>query len=137
MLIPDVLGHGDYRVLVVDDDSSDGTGEVADAFACEHSGPVDILHRRGRRRLRRSYVDAFRRVLASDADLACQMDADLSYASRTCPRWSRQPRRWTAHRGAKPRWLASSSTGTPNAACTKTAPVEAGVLPSSFPRFVR
>ena len=39
-----------------------------------------MLHRRGRRGLGRSYVNAFRRVLASDADLVCQMDADLSHA---------------------------------------------------------
>ena len=51
MLIPDVLGQGDYRVLVVDDDSPDGTGAVADALAREHPGRVEVLHRRGRRGL--------------------------------------------------------------------------------------
>ena len=70
VLIPDVLRQGDYRVLVVDDDSPDGTGAVADALAREHPGRVDVLHRRGRRGLGRSYVDGFRRVLASDADLS-------------------------------------------------------------------
>ena len=79
VLIPDVLGQSDYRVLVVDDDSPDGTGAVADALAREHPGRVEVLHRRGRRGLGLSYVDAFRQVLASDADLVCQMDADLSH----------------------------------------------------------
>ena len=74
-----------YRVLVVDDDSPDGTGAVADSLAREHPGRVEVLHRRGRRGLGRSYVDAFRRVLASDADLVCQMDADLSHAPSYLP----------------------------------------------------
>ena len=74
-----------YRVLVVDDDSPDGTGAVADALAREHPGRVEVLHRRGRRGLGRSYVDAFRRVLAGDADLVCQMDADLSHAPSYVP----------------------------------------------------
>ena len=85
VLIPDVLRQGDYRVLVVDDDSPDGTGEVADALAREHPGRVDVLHRRGRRGLGLSYVDGFRRVLASDADLVCQMDADLSHGPSYLP----------------------------------------------------
>ena len=74
-----------YRVLVVDDDSPDGTGAVADSLAREHPGRVDVLHRRGRRGIGRSYVDAFRRVLASDADIVCQMDADLSHAPSYLP----------------------------------------------------
>ena len=57
VLIPDVLGQRDYRVLVVDDDSPDGTGAVADALAREHPGRVEVLHRRGRRGLGRSYAD--------------------------------------------------------------------------------
>ena len=80
-----MLGQGDYRVLVVDDDSPDGTGAVADALAREHPGRVEVLHRRGRRGLGRSCVDAFRRVLAGDADLVCRMDADLSHAPSYLP----------------------------------------------------
>ena len=63
MLIPDVLGQGDYRVLVVDDDSPDGTGAVADALAREHPGRVEVLHRRGRRGLGLSYVAAANRYV--------------------------------------------------------------------------
>ena len=85
VLIPDVLGQGDYRVLVVDDDSPDGTGAVAAALAREHPGRVEVLHHRGRRGLGLSYVDAFRHVLASDADLVCQMDADLSHGPSYLP----------------------------------------------------
>lgn len=84
-LIPEVLGRGDYRVLVVDDDSPDGTGELADALAQAYPGRVDVLRRRGPRGLGLSYVDAFRRVLASDADLICHMDADHSHAPSHLP----------------------------------------------------
>lgn len=85
VLVPEVLDRGDYRVLVVDDDSPDGTGEVADALAREHPCRVDVLHRRGPRGLGRAYVDAFRRVLAGDADLICHMDGDLSHAPSHLP----------------------------------------------------
>ena len=76
LLVRDVLQHG-YRVMVVDDGSPDGTGAVADGLAREHPDRMEVLHRTGRRGLGRSYVDAFRRALAGDADLICQMDADL------------------------------------------------------------
>ena len=85
LLVPDVLGQGDYRVLIVDDDSPDRTGEVADVLASRYPGRVDVLHRRGPRGLGPAYVDAFRRVLAGDADLICQMDADLSHAPSYLP----------------------------------------------------
>ena len=85
LLIPDVLGQGNYRVLVVDDDSPDRTGDVADALARKYPDRMEVLHRRGRRGLGLSYVDAFRRVLSSDADLICQMDADLSHAPSYLP----------------------------------------------------
>ena len=80
VLVPDVLTQGDYRVLIVDDDSPDGTGELADELALKHPGRVDVLHRRGPRGLGLSYIDAFRHLLASDADIICQMDADLSHS---------------------------------------------------------
>ena len=79
MLVPDVLGRGNYRVLVVDDDSPDGTGAVADVLARRYTGRVEVLHRRGHRGFGLSYVEAFRRVLSTNADLICQMDADLSH----------------------------------------------------------
>ena len=85
VLIPDVLGQGRYRVLVVDDNSPDGTGEVADALARKYPHRVDVLHRIGRRGLGLSYVDGFARVLASDADIICQMDADLSHTPSYLP----------------------------------------------------
>ncbi|HSL23018.1 MAG TPA: polyprenol monophosphomannose synthase [Vicinamibacterales bacterium] len=78
-IVPQVLRHDGVRVLVVDDGSPDGTGEVADRLAREHAGRLDVLHRTGRRGLGRSYVDGFRRALAMGVDVAVQMDADLSH----------------------------------------------------------
>jgi dolichol-phosphate mannosyltransferase len=78
-LLEHVLAFEGYRVTVVDDRSPDGTGEVADAAAARFPGRVTVLRRTGRRGLGRSYVDAFRQVLATDADLICQMDADWSH----------------------------------------------------------
>jgi dolichol-phosphate mannosyltransferase len=78
-LVPAVLRHG-YRVMIVDDGSPDGTGQIADELAREWPGRIEVLHRRGARGLGRSYVDGMRKALASDpAELICQMDADLSH----------------------------------------------------------
>jgi len=84
-LIREILRDDAYRVLVVDDDSPDGTGRVADDLAGEFSGRVDVLHRTGRRGLGRSYVDGIARALTGDADLICQMDADFSHDPRYLP----------------------------------------------------
>lgn len=84
-LVAGVLAHADTKVLVIDDHSPDGTGEVADALAVAHPGRVAVMHRRGPRGLGRSYLDGFRAAIASDADFVCQMDADLSHDPRFLP----------------------------------------------------
>jgi dolichol-phosphate mannosyltransferase len=78
-LVPRVLAIADARVLVVDDDSPDGTGRVADELAARHPGRVDVLHREGPRGLGHAYVAGIRRALEGDAQLICQMDGDLSH----------------------------------------------------------
>lgn len=81
-----ILAHPGFRMLVVDDGSPDGTGEVADALAREHPGRVEVMHRTGRRGLGRSYIDGLRRAVAMpDVDLVCQMDADLSHNPEYLP----------------------------------------------------
>jgi dolichol-phosphate mannosyltransferase len=77
-LVPAVLAHG-YRAMIVDDDSPDGTGTVADQLAHEHPAAVTVLHRTADRGLGRAYLHAFARALETDADVICQMDADLSH----------------------------------------------------------
>ena len=80
LLVRGVLAHEGFRVLVVDDGSPDGTGQVADELAKQYPGRVSVLHRTGARGLGRSYVDGLKIAAArEDVDLVCQMDADLSH----------------------------------------------------------
>jgi dolichol-phosphate mannosyltransferase len=65
-------------VLVVDDDSPDGTGALADALATADPA-VAVLHRPVRQGLGRAYADGFTTALATGASIICQMDADLSH----------------------------------------------------------
>ncbi|MBI2186671.1 MAG: polyprenol monophosphomannose synthase [Acidobacteria bacterium] len=76
----------DLRVLVVDDGSPDGTGEVADRLARESRGRLSVLHRTGARGLGRSYIAGIRHALATDATTICQMDGDLSHDPADVPR---------------------------------------------------
>jgi dolichol-phosphate mannosyltransferase len=86
VLVAGILAYEGYRVLVVDDGSPDGTGSVADALAAAHRGRLEVMHRTGPRGLGRSYVDGLRHALAhSDAELICQMDADLSHDPQYLP----------------------------------------------------
>jgi dolichol-phosphate mannosyltransferase len=79
-----VLRAGD-RVLVIDDASPDGTGELADRLAGEHPF-VDVLHRERKDGLGRAYVAGFRRVLETDAELVLEMDCDFSHDPADVPR---------------------------------------------------
>lgn len=81
-----VMAHQGFRMLVVDDGSPDGTGEVADALVAEYPGRIEVMHRTGKRGLGRSYIDGLRHAIAStDAKLICQMDADLSHDPEYLP----------------------------------------------------
>ena len=73
-------------VLVVDDGSPDGTGDVADQLAADSNGRVSVLHRSGPRGLGLSYVDGMQQALRTDATVVCQMDADLSHDPADVPR---------------------------------------------------
>ena len=76
---------GGSTVLVVDDASPDGTGELADRLA-EGSGAVEVLHRAGKHGLGPAYVAGYRRALANGARLVAQMDADFSHDPADLPR---------------------------------------------------
>jgi len=79
VLVPAVLAREGYRLLVADDGSPDGTGELADELAARWGGRLRVLHRTGPRGLGRSYLEAFRAAIDEPVDVVCQMDADLSH----------------------------------------------------------
>jgi dolichol-phosphate mannosyltransferase len=72
-------------VLVVDDASPDGTGEIADRIAAAR-GEVRVLHRAAKEGLGPAYVEGFREALAGGAERVCQMDADFSHDAADLPR---------------------------------------------------
>jgi dolichol-phosphate mannosyltransferase len=72
-------------VIVVDDNSPDGTGDIADRLAEEDPGRIDVIHRAGKLGLGTAYIAGFRRALAGGADLICTMDADFSHNPRYIP----------------------------------------------------
>ena len=79
-----VLGPDD-RVLVIDDDSPDGTGALADRLAAELPF-VDVLHRARKEGLGRAYLAGFRVALEQGAELVLEMDCDFSHDPQDVPR---------------------------------------------------
>jgi dolichol-phosphate mannosyltransferase len=84
-LVRALLALPDIKVMVVDDQSPDGTGAAADQLVAEFPGRVDVVHRTGRRGLGRSYVEGLSRALTTDAAFICQMDADWSHDPKYLP----------------------------------------------------
>ena len=84
------LGVPDLNILIVDDESPDGTGRIADELAVEHPDQLHVLHRTGQRGLGRAYVDGFRWALAHDADFIIQMDCDFSHSPSYVPQFLEQ-----------------------------------------------
>jgi dolichol-phosphate mannosyltransferase len=73
------------RVLVIDDGSPDGTGEVADRLAAELE-QVAVIHRERKEGLGPAYLAGFRRALAEGAELVLEMDCDFSHDPKDVPR---------------------------------------------------
>jgi dolichol-phosphate mannosyltransferase len=74
-----------HRVLVVDDGSPDGTGEIADRLAAELE-PVEVLHRNRKEGIGPAYLAGFAHALERGADLMLEMDSDFSHDPRDIPR---------------------------------------------------
>jgi dolichol-phosphate mannosyltransferase len=72
-------------VLVIDDDSPDGTGDVSDRVAATLGG-VQVMHRAGKEGLGRAYLDGFRHALSLGAELVLEMDCDFSHEPADVPR---------------------------------------------------
>jgi len=92
----------DDRVLVIDDASPDGTGEIADRLSSELTY-VDVLHRGRKDGLGRAYVAGFRVALERGAELVLEMDCDFSHDPGDVPSATRA-------RGRRPRLRRSGAT---------------------------
>src|SRR5688572_20533977 len=69
----------DLVILVVDDDSPDGTGDIAEVLSTEYQNRVAVLHRSGKLGLRSAYIEGFHKAFEMGADAIAQMDADFSH----------------------------------------------------------
>lgn len=67
------------HILIVDDNSPDGTGKIADELAAQHPDKLEVLHREGKLGLRTAYLTGIQLALATQADAVAQMDADFSH----------------------------------------------------------
>jgi len=76
------------HTLIVDDDSPDGTGEIADQLACDLPD-VSVLHRHAKEGLGKAYIAGFRRALEMGAERIFEMDADLSHDASYLPHFLR------------------------------------------------
>ena len=86
LLVDALMQHPHVSVLVVDDDSPDGTAAVAHDLSAKYATRVRVLHRHGQRGLGRSYIDGLKLAIDEPVDLICQMDADLSHDPAQLPR---------------------------------------------------
>lgn len=71
-----------FHLLIVDDSSPDGTGDIADRLAEENKGRIFTLHREGKLGLGSAYVAGFKYALQNDYDVIFEMDADFSHNPR-------------------------------------------------------
>lgn len=78
------LPVADLHILVVDDNSQDGTGEIADQFA-NRTDRVQVLHRAGKLGLGTAYIQGFQIALHRGAEAVIQMDADFSHPPEKIP----------------------------------------------------
>jgi len=81
------LGISALDILVVDDESPDGTGRIADELAARYLDRVHVLHRTGARGLGRAYIDGFCWALERGADYIVQMDCDFSHSPSYIPQF--------------------------------------------------
>ena len=89
-LLPELMAlDPDIRVLVVDDNSPDGTGKLADEWAAENER-ISVLHRPGKLGLGSAYVAGFKYAIQQDVDCVFEMDADFSHDPAMIPEFIEQ-----------------------------------------------
>jgi len=84
-LIRQLMDFPGVRVLVVDDGSPDGTGQIAENLSSTFPGRLEVMHRPHPSGLGSAYIDGMQHALAYQTDLIAQMDADLSHDVRYLP----------------------------------------------------
>jgi dolichol-phosphate mannosyltransferase len=80
----------DVSMLIVDDNSPDGTGRIAEELALKFPGRVEVMHRPGKMGLRSAYLNGFQKLLSGDAEAIVQMDADFSHDPAALPEMVRK-----------------------------------------------
>ncbi len=80
----------DLSVLVVDDNSPDGTGTIADELAKQHAGNMHVLHRSGKLGLRSAYMEGFQKAFDLGANAVVQMDSDFSHDPKVLTEMAQQ-----------------------------------------------
>ena len=84
-LLAGLMAHEGVRALVVDDQSPDGTGALADDLSRVHAGRIAVIHRTSQRGFGRSYIEGLTAAIGQPVDVVCQMDADLSHDPQQLP----------------------------------------------------
>ncbi len=106
------LGIADLRLYVVDDNSPDGTAEVARRLSARHEGRIEVISRPAKLGLGTAYITGFTRALEDECDYVAQMDADLSHVPDHLPAMLRKLEkadvvvgsRYTENGGSDPSW---------------------------------
>lgn len=85
----------DFHLLIVDDNSPDGTGDIAEALARQagYQGKISVLHRPAKQGLGPAYKQGFKQALSLGADIIIQMDADFSHQPKYIPQMLEQAKR--------------------------------------------
>jgi dolichol-phosphate mannosyltransferase len=100
----------DLEVLVVDDNSPDGTGQLAENLCLEHPSRVHVMHRAEKRGLGTAYIEGFLWALAREYDYIFEMDADFSHDPADLPRLREQLIRGEADASVGSRWVPGGGT---------------------------
>ena len=86
------LPFENLQIVIVDDNSPDGTGEIAERLSADHPGKLSVIHRPGKQGLGTAYAHGFQFALEQGADVIVQMDADFSHSPDYIPEMAAQLR---------------------------------------------